>query len=56
MFDFNAEPQTSTYPAIDLTPVPEIPTFPPSEGPYDWAADTIGADSFVFKAEIELAA
>ena len=53
MFDFNYAAQQDHFPAIAMTHVPDIAKPAPTEGPYDWASDTCGADSFVFRADMD---
>lgn len=53
MFDFNFAPEQNQFPAIAMTHIPEIAKPAPTEGPYDWASGTFGADSFVFRVDME---
>ncbi|UWQ95450.1 hypothetical protein K3728_17520 [Rhodobacteraceae bacterium M385] len=38
------------FPAMEMTEVANTAKPAPTHGPYDWAADAYGADSFVFRA------
>ncbi|WP_341862896.1 hypothetical protein [Gymnodinialimonas sp. 57CJ19] len=42
------------FPTMELTEVANTAKPAPTHGPYDWAADAYGADSFVFRAPAEV--
>lgn len=48
----NITAQEITFAAVPMTEVKDAAKPAPTEGPYDWAADVYGADSFVFRADM----
>lgn len=53
MSDFHIASQQNIVPATPMTHIPEVARPAPAEGPYDWARDTCGADSFVFRVDMD---